>query len=270
MPDNASVLATGIAILSEAKTPFAVRSGGFMPVIGHASIDNGVLIATSHLNELSLVSAPNDLGATYLRAGAGLSWGQIYDYLEPHDLMVVGGRVSPMGTSLLLGGGISYFSSMRGWAANNVVNFEVVLANGTLVNANKNSNPDLFWALKGGSNNFGVVSRYDLMTYPCSLVWGGAVAWDAANTPLFQEAQASFMLPGGGIEDRRAGLMSNIEVSAEGQVTSGAMLVFDGQDASPSAFGNFTSITPAFSTLGIQKLATLLAPTAAYGGRDKR
>lgn len=68
--------------------------------------------------------------------------------------------------SLIWLGGLSFLSSQYGWAANNVVNFEVVLANGTVVNANAKENTDLFAALKGGGNNFGIVTAYTLQTHP--------------------------------------------------------------------------------------------------------
>ena len=75
---------------------------------------------------------------------------------------------------LTIGAGFSYFSNRDGLAVDNVLNYEVVLANGTIVNANKSSHPDLFWALKGGSNNFGVVTHIVLATVKTSgHVFGG-------------------------------------------------------------------------------------------------
>ena len=63
-------------------------------------------------------------------------------------------------------GGLSFLSSQYGWAASNVVDFEVVLANGTIVHANDKENTDLFGSLKGGGNNFGIVTNYKLQTHP--------------------------------------------------------------------------------------------------------
>ena len=63
-------------------------------------------------------------------------------------------------------GGLSFLSTQYAWSANNVLNIEVVLANATIVNANATSNPDLFAALKGGGNNFGIVTAYTLETHP--------------------------------------------------------------------------------------------------------
>jgi hypothetical protein len=72
-------------------------------------------------------------------------------------------------------GGISYFSGRYGWGCDNVLNYEVILANGSIVNASTTSNPDLYHALRGGSGtNFGLVSRFDLITFEQGPLWGGS------------------------------------------------------------------------------------------------
>src|SRR4051812_45781098 len=84
-------------------------------------------------------------------------------------------------------GGISFFSPERGWACDYVLNFQVVLANGDLVNANATSRPDLFAALKGGQNNFGIVTRFDLKAFPAGAMWGGRIAFaPETDTALVQ------------------------------------------------------------------------------------
>jgi FAD/FMN-containing dehydrogenase len=72
-------------------------------------------------------------------------------------------------------GGLSFFSSREGFICDNVVNFEVVLASGAIVNANEKENSDLFKVLKGGGNNFGIVTRFDMRTFQQGPFWGGAV-----------------------------------------------------------------------------------------------
>jgi FAD/FMN-containing dehydrogenase len=73
----------------------------------------------------------------------------------------------------ILGGGVSYYLSARGWGANYLVNVELVNAQGDVIQVNATSYPDLFWSLKGGSNNFGIATRYDLETFPLVDVYGG-------------------------------------------------------------------------------------------------
>lgn len=86
--------------------------------------------------------------------------GDVYGILDPFNLTAVGGRILGIGVGgSILGSGLSYLTDQYGLACDNVVNFEVVLADGSLVNANNTTNTDLFWALKGGINNFGKKRR---------------------------------------------------------------------------------------------------------------
>lgn len=124
-----------------------------MPVRGHASTQFGVMIATTHFTQKTITKLPNKLGYNYLSAGPAFRWQEIYEFLDPTGFLVAGGRVSSVGSSLLLGGGLSYLSSTLGWAANNVVQYEIVTAQGDVLNVNKNQYADLFWALKGSSTN---------------------------------------------------------------------------------------------------------------------
>jgi FAD/FMN-containing dehydrogenase len=240
-----------------------------MPVPGHASVDgDGVLIGTTRLTGLRLVPLPNEFDVPYLAAGAAHTWKDIYEYLAPYDMIVVGGRVLGVGSSLILGGGISFLSGKYGFAANNVVNFQVILASGEIVNANQKSHPDLFWALKGGSNNFGIVLRYDMKVYPEEKIWGGAVAWSSEQTRAALDAQTEFMSRKTGPNDPIAAIMSNMEIDASGTLTTGAMLVSSGHDTSPME--QFKKIPAVFSILSHQKFLSLVEPTSVYSARDKR
>lgn len=87
-------------------------------------------------------------------------------------------------SGLLLGGGLSFHSGQRGFACDDVVNYEVVLADGSIVNANKKDNPSLFKALKGSGNNLGIVTRFDMVAFPAPELYGGIVitTWDQYDT----------------------------------------------------------------------------------------
>ncbi|RWA06500.1 hypothetical protein EKO27_g8599 [Xylaria grammica] len=92
--------------------------------------------------------------------------------LDPLGLSVAGGRVSGVGVGgLTLGGGISYFGPREGWTCNQVTSFEVVLADGSVVQATSEKNADLWWGLRGGSHNFGIVTRMTLPTFEQGLLW---------------------------------------------------------------------------------------------------
>ena len=89
-------------------------------------------------------------------------------------------------------GGLSYFSAATGFACDNVVNFEVVLASGEIVPANDKNNRNLFIALKGGSNNFGIVTRFDLPTFKQGQMWGGGIYYSPSAYPQLVQAFSDF------------------------------------------------------------------------------
>lgn len=109
---------------------------------------------------------------------AGERWGQVYDKVQQHGLGVTGSRAALGGVGgLALAGGLSFFKSREGFICDNVTNFEVVLASGEIINANASENADLWRALRGGGNNLGVVTRFDLRTFSQGPFWGGAVLY---------------------------------------------------------------------------------------------
>lgn len=115
---------------------------------------------------------------------AGERWANVYDKVQAHGLGVTGSRSALGGIGgLALAGGLSFFSSREGFICDNVINFEVVLASGETINANASENADLWRALRGGGNNFGVVTRFDLRTFPQGRFWGGAVLYFPPSFP---------------------------------------------------------------------------------------
>lgn len=149
---------------------FAVRSGGHASFAGAANIHGGVTIDLSGLNAITISSRD------FVSVGAGTTWGEIYSQLDARGLTVGGGRASSVGVSgLSVGGGISYLGPRVGWMCDTIINFEVVLANGSIVNANHHQHADLLWVLRGGSNNFGIVTSVDLRVFEQGQLWGGFV-----------------------------------------------------------------------------------------------
>ncbi|KAF2677439.1 FAD-binding domain-containing protein [Lentithecium fluviatile CBS 122367] len=270
-PLSAANLALGVSELVKRNVTFTARSGGHMPVVGHGSLDNGVLVVTTNLLEKTLVRSPNPYGADYIRTGSAFRWEDVYTFLEQYGLATAGGRVSSVGSSLILGGGLSYFSSLHGWAANNVLNYEIVLANGSLVNVNAKSAPDLFWALKGGSSNFGIVTRYDLRVIPIGKVFGGSVTWASNETQRYLDAQTAFILPGGGSYDDNAAIMPNFGYTPlTAQNNSGTVFVYNGSDPDPAALRNLTSIPTTSGAVTVQNFSEVVGSTSGYSPRDRR
>lgn len=166
---------------------FAIKGQGHAPAGGFANIDHGVTI---DMTSLANISTNADNSIAYV--GAGASWLDVYAALDPLNKTVAGGRNGGVGVGgLTLGGGISYFSPQVGFTCDTVMNFEVALADGALVNANISSHPDLFHALKGGTNNFGLVTRFDFTTMPYTGILGGSLANDISDRHAVFQAFAN-------------------------------------------------------------------------------
>lgn len=105
--------------------------------------------------------------------------------------------MAPVGVpGLILGGGISHFSSKLGWACDNVASFELVTASGLVLNVTPNSYPDLYWALRGGGNNFGIVTNFKLFTFPLGQMWGGQRIYLENTFPSVLDAIHQFTIEG--------------------------------------------------------------------------
>ncbi|KAF3044470.1 hypothetical protein E8E12_011002 [Didymella heteroderae] len=150
--------------------PFAVKGGGHAAWAGASSIEDGITISLEGFKQ-AVVSADKQT----IDTGPGLKWVDIYTAAEKHGLSVVGGRVASVGVSgLTLGGGISHFTNKHGWACDNVESYELVTASGRAINVTAKSYPDLYWALRGGGNNFGIVTNFKLAAFPLGQMWGGS------------------------------------------------------------------------------------------------
>jgi FAD/FMN-containing dehydrogenase len=140
---------------------------------GSNNIINGLTIDLGHMNA-SWYDARKRLASVE----PGGRWRDVYrNLLDTANIMVTGGRDGDVGVGgFLIGGGNSYYSGTNGFGCDTVVNFEVVLANGSIVDANTTSNPDLYKALKGGATNFGIVTRFDMLAMPAvDLAYGQSV-----------------------------------------------------------------------------------------------
>ncbi|KAL6710324.1 hypothetical protein ACN47E_009270 [Coniothyrium glycines] len=181
-PTSPHDVSTTLSITRDSNsTKLAVKGGGHNANAGFNNIDDGVTLDMRSYNGVEVA-----LGDEIVRVGAGAIWQDVYDVAEKRGLSVLGGRIGVVGAGgFLTGGGISFFSPERGWACDGVVNFEIVLASGEIVNANATSRPDLFAALKGGQNNFGIVTRFDLKAFKAGKIWGGRTVYGPnATTPL--------------------------------------------------------------------------------------
>ncbi|KAK7547083.1 hypothetical protein IWX49DRAFT_108306 [Phyllosticta citricarpa] len=233
------------------RCPFAVKSGGHSAFAGSSNIQGGI---TLDLRELNQVQLSDD--KSIVSVGTGNKWVDVYEALEPHGLAVIGGRVSAIGVGgLTLGGGISFFSGLYGWACDNVVNYELVTGSGVVLQVNETSYPDLYWSLRGGGNNFGVVTRFDLSTFPQGLMWGGGQLHKISQRSAIIDAFAQFGAHGE--QDPKAGLILSF-AWAGGHYFAKLDMQYADPISSPPVFENFTSIPdPLSNTTIIRTLSNL-------------
>ncbi|KUJ12670.1 FAD-binding domain-containing protein [Mollisia scopiformis] len=172
-PSSPDEVAQAIQVIRQHNCIFAVKSGGHAMFVGASNAPGGI---TLDLKKLNTIDVSEDLKTA--RVGTRNRWRNVYETLEPLNRTPVGGRNGAVGVGgFILGGGISFVSRRYGWALDNVRNFEAVLANGSLSNINQQSSPNLYWALRGGGNNFGIVTNFDLEIYQQGEVWGGQNFW---------------------------------------------------------------------------------------------
>lgn len=167
-PAKAIDVSTVVLLSRLTQCPFAVKGGGHTGFPGASSIEGGITVSLEDMDEVTLSRDKKTADI-----GPGNRWGAVYTKLAGQNLTVVGGRASDVGLGLVLGGGVSHHSNIYGFACDNVASFEVVTASGVVLKVTPTQFPDLYWALRGGGNNFGVVTKFTLETVPQGLMWGG-------------------------------------------------------------------------------------------------
>lgn len=245
---------------------FAVRSGGHSICAGSNNIDGGVVLDLGLMDKTTYHEEANT-GNGIAQIQPGTSWGDVYATLSPHNVTVAGARASSVGISgFLLGGGNSFFTASRGWACDQVRNFEVVLADGSVVNANATSNSELWRALRGGASNLGIVTRFDMQTLPDCEIWGGVRVYDESKTREHIAAYTAWVdalnhYPSGSsiVFWTHLPSLSDIAIIAAYEDISGTI-------AAP-AFGDFLAIEPLSDTMRLashKELTDELEQAAGY------
>lgn len=154
----------------------SVRGGGHN-VAGFAVCDDGLVIDLACMKGVKV-----DPAAQTVRTEGGCNWGEVNDALHPYSLAATGGFVSITGVAgLTLGGGMGWIVRKHGLALDNLLAAQVVLADGCLVTASTGENDDLFWAIRGGGGNFGIVTSFEFQAHPLGTVLAGIVLHPAAR-----------------------------------------------------------------------------------------
>jgi FAD/FMN-containing dehydrogenase len=146
--------------------------GGSHNVTGFAVNDDGLVIDLSRMRSVWV-----DPAQRVARVEGGATWGDVDHATHAFGLAAPAGVISTTGMGLLLGGGIGYLTRAHGLSCDNLLAADVVLADGTLVTANSDQHKDLYWALRGGGGNFGVVTSLMLQLHPVDTVVGGPILY---------------------------------------------------------------------------------------------
>ncbi|MEI9420303.1 FAD-binding oxidoreductase [Mesorhizobium sp. Cs1299R1N1] len=166
----------------------AVRGGGHNGA-GLGICDNGLVIDLSTMKGVHV-----DPNTRTVRVAPGCTSGDVDHATHPFGLAVPFGIVSTTGVAgLTLGGGTGYLTRRYGLTIDNLVEADLVLADGSMVRASKSENPDLFWALRGGGGNFGVVTSFLFQAHPVNMIFGGPVFWEAKDAPAVMRAYRDYL-----------------------------------------------------------------------------
>ncbi|KAG1717771.1 FAD dependent oxidoreductase [Suillus paluster] len=224
------------------RQPFAVKSGGHATNPGFSST-TGVQIAMYLFSDIT------------------------YDSDSQTAKVGTGGKVTGVGVGgVVLGGGFSYLTNQHGLAIDNVVSYELILPNGTVTTVTSSSNPDLYFGLrivnisnshatvKGGFNNFGIVTYFTLKTYPQSQIWGGSLVYTEDQVGAINAAVANFTV---NVLDPKASIYSTYNYVNGSSILSSA-LFYDAPTPPDGMFDDFSAIPNIEETLSTRTFASMV------------
>ncbi|KAH8736117.1 hypothetical protein BGZ61DRAFT_527105 [Ilyonectria robusta] len=231
----------------------AVRSGG------HSDYDNNA-------RDTSEWTGKSILTKSIAQIRPGARWGSVMTYLEEYNLGVTSGRSAYVDVSgQLVSGGASYHTQLWGLSCDNVVNYEVVLADGSIVEANAKHNKDLYKALKGGGSNLGIVTRFDLRTFtvPPSGAFGGLLftSWDNLDVVNRQFVECASSIGSGNPDHQFV-----VYRADEGNLSVMVMAVSTDGDEDSSTFNSFNTISLTRDLRKKQPISSIAASIADTGG----
>ncbi|KAJ7686166.1 FAD-binding domain-containing protein [Mycena rosella] len=258
-PGTAADVAKILQIVGASRIPFAVKGGGHTSNPGFSSTP-GVHLSMSRFSEVTY-----NASAGTVIIGAGLVWDDVYTVLDPLNVTVVGGRFSGVGVAgYSLGGGYSWKSNQFGLTVDNILGYDLVLPNGTITTVTATKNPDLYFGLKGGLNNFGIVTRFTFKAYPQTQIWGGLITYAGPTIPAVNKAVADFSAL---TTDPKAQIFAAYN-GALGIAVLGHLLFYDAPTPPPGIFDEFLAIPFLTKDIGTRDLASIvrLFPTNVTTG----
>jgi FAD/FMN-containing dehydrogenase len=188
-PRTALEVRESIRFAGDEDLPLAVRSGGHN-ALNYGNLDGGAVVDLSRLDSVDVLDGDR------VRIGAGATWGHVAQQLQPHGLAVSSGDTLSVGVGgLTQAGGIGWMVRKYGLTIDSVVSAEVVTAAGDVVRAEAAENADLFWALRGGAGNVGVVTAFEFQAQRVSTIHFGTVAFALEDVTQLLKGWAAAMRP---------------------------------------------------------------------------
>ncbi|KAH6960292.1 hypothetical protein DER45DRAFT_642242 [Fusarium avenaceum] len=256
---SSSDVSTAVTILNKyPDVKFAAKSGGHDPNPTHATVRDGVLIS---LNEMVGATYDSDKKVAYVKPGG--EWNDVISALDKDGVAIVGGRLGLVGVGgLLTQGGISFLSAQYGLAADNIVSWEMVNWNGTIVNIDAETQPDLAVALRGSGSQFGIVTQFTVKAYPIGKVWGGTRVYDESKTEELYKTMHKFIPYSN--EDPKAAIIVTSLILTGGSKLNLLFYFYDGEQPPTSGpFADFLKIKSTLSSTKTQSYPELLKSNGA-------
>ncbi|KAJ3791923.1 FAD-binding domain-containing protein [Lentinula aff. detonsa] len=255
-PGSAQDVSTILQILGNTRTKFAVIKSGGHNLNPKFSSTPRVQISMARFNQLQF-----DAQASTVEVGSGMIWDDVYEQLQAYNVSVVGARATGIGIGgyIVAGGGYSYKTNQHGLASDNVVAMEVVLPDGEIktVVGSRLVDRDLFFALRGGGNNFGIVTKFTLKTYPQTEVWGGSIIYSGTE---FASVSAAVLNYTSNNKDIKTGIQCTF-ATLQGQILKDiimANLFYDAPAPAPGIFDSFLLIPSISSDIGAHSYLSLI------------
>ncbi|KAH6645340.1 hypothetical protein BKA67DRAFT_664428 [Truncatella angustata] len=251
-PNSTDEVSEVLQVLVNNWCKFAVKCGGHSRYPDDSVSIGGVTIDLGLMNTIVISD-----DRTTARIGGGSLTKQVFAALDMFGLAYIGGRVGQVGMGgFTLGGGTSVLSAKYGWALDHVLEYEVVLPNATSVTVSECSHPELYYALRGGGNNFGIVTSFNVSVFPQGPLYAGSRTFADDQTSRFlEEAEKIFTIED--FEDTNIGLEYRYTFSARNGWTMSSTQRYAEPVMNPPVFDALNSI-PALGNLtgGISSLAS--------------
>ncbi|KAF1847770.1 Glucooligosaccharide oxidase [Cucurbitaria berberidis CBS 394.84] len=266
IPKSNEAISITVKYATQHNLDIAVKGGGHSTA-GASSTDGGLLIdLNTHMRTTEV-----DVEKKTIRVGGGAVWGEVDAALAPHGLAAVGGTVADTGVGgLTLGGGFGFLTVKHGLVADNLLECTVVLADGRIVKSSASENTDLFWALRGAGQNFGVVTEFLFRAHEQGDMWAGFMMFPPTPEIISKAVEAcnSIFKPDATGNSKATGklvsLIGIVKPPPSGQTVLLVAAAFHGtEDEGKELFKDVLALEPVINTMAMisyEKANKLMAP----------